>query len=235
MAGVEIPREWGGEDGGAEKRAMDADQVEKFLGAAQGSRFENLYKIGFQLGFRPGELLALKWDDFSEEERTLRVDQNIVWRTPSERKADPKLSPWYLKTPKTRSSRRTLPLTGALVAVLKAQRRAQNEARLKAGRLWQDFGFIFTDTDGAPFAHWTLRNDCNRILKAAGLPMALSPKSARHTVGSMLMSSGTSPKAVAERLGHATIKTTLMHYSHLMPGEQAEVGEKMERLLKTKK
>lgn len=84
MAGVEIPKELGREDDGADERAMDADQVAKFLKTAEGGRFENLFRLAFHVGFRPGELLALKWDDFNEEARTLRVDQNVVWRRPPE-------------------------------------------------------------------------------------------------------------------------------------------------------
>ena len=233
MAGVEIPKEWGREDDG--QRAMDADQVGVFLKAAEGGRFENLFKLAFHVGFRPGELLALKWEDFDEEARTLRVDQNIVWRTPYELKADPKLAPWYLKPPKTKSSRRTLPLQPVTVAVLKSQRKSQLEMRLRAGKLWTDHGFIFADTTGEPYAQWTLRNDCNRILRAAGLPRSLSPKVARHTMATLLIAGGTNPKAVQERLGHSKITTTLGVYAHVLPGMQADVSEEIERLLNGKK
>jgi integrase len=235
MAGVEIPKEWGREEDGADKRAMDADQVAKFLEAAAGTRFGNLFALAFHVGFRPGELLALKWEDFDEAARTLRVDQNIVWRTPHELRADPKLEAWYLKPPKTKSSRRTLPLQPATIAVLKAERRAQLEARMKAGKLWTDHGFIFADPIGEPYAQWTLRNDCNRILKLAGLPPTLSPKVARHTMATLLIAGGTNPKAVQERLGHSKITTTLAAYTHVLPGMQEEVSEEIERLLNAKK
>ena len=59
----EIPKEWA--DAGDEKKAkaMTAEQVAKFLDAAEGNRFENLFRLAFHVGCRPGELLALKWDD----------------------------------------------------------------------------------------------------------------------------------------------------------------------------
>jgi integrase len=235
LVAVEPPKNQSREADGVDRRAMTAEEVDKFLAAAAGTRFENLYRVAFNVGFRPSEMLALKWDDFDEQAKTLRVDQNLVWRTSTERKANPKLAPWYLKTPKSQAGRRTLPITPAVVAVLKAQRRAQNEARLKAGKLWTNHGFIFADATGDPWPANLLRADFKKTLKAAGLPLHLSPKSARHTVGSLLMSSGVSPKAVQQRLGHEQITTTLKHYSHVMPGEQEQVSELMEALLNVKK
>src|SRR5262249_9396036 len=88
MAGVTPPRIE--EDGKA--KAMAAVQVRMFLDAAKGSRFEYLFKLAFHAGCRPGELLALKWDDLDEDAATLRIDQNIVFR---------KTGDWYLKSPKT--------------------------------------------------------------------------------------------------------------------------------------
>lgn len=40
----------------------------------------------------------------------------------------------------------------------------------------------------------------------------------RHTAASLLIAHGAHPKAIQERLGHASITTTLDRYGHLMPG-----------------
>lgn len=226
MAGVEIPKEWGhteDEDGAG---AMTAEQVAAFLKAAEGERFENLFKLAFHVGFRPGELLALKWVDFDQQARTLRVNQNIVWR---------KAGDWYLKKPKTKKSKRTLPLTPATVEVLKRQRTAQLEDRMKAGKLWTDHGFIFADQVGEPVPQWKLLIAFKRVLRTAKLPDTFNPYSARHTMITLLLANGTNPKAVSERAGHARITVTLDAYAHVLPGMQAEVSEEIERLLGGKK
>jgi integrase len=226
MAGVEIPKDWAEDEGDDDERAMSPDQVAKFLAAAEGNRFEYLFTLAFHAGFRPGELLALKWADYDPQAGTVRINQNIVWR-----KADD----WYLKRPKTKKSKRTIPLTPAIVAVLGAQRRHQLEARLRAGKLWEDHGFIFADETGDPYPHWVLYRDFKRIAKAAGLPTNFSPKTARHTMATLLMNFGTNPKAVQERMGHARITTTLQQYTHVSKGVQADVSEEIERLLGGKK
>jgi integrase len=232
MAGVRIPKGWGG---GEERPSMSAEQVGKFLEAAKGNRFENLFNLAFHVGFRPGELLALQWADFDQDARTLRVSHNLVWRKPTQLKANPKLSRWYLGPPKTKSSRRTLPLTVTVLDVLKRQRSRQLEMRLKAGKLWTDHGFIFTDEAGEPFTHWALHNDFEKAMKAAGIVGRFSPKSARHTMASLLAAAKHSPRVVQERMGHQRIATTLDYYVHTLSGAQVEVSEDMEQILKGKK
>jgi integrase len=196
------------------------------LAAAAGTRFEHLFTLAFHLGCRPGELLALKWGDLDPASRTLRINQNIVFR---------KAGDWYLKKPKTKLSRRTLPLTDALIETLGVQRRLQLEARLKAGKLWADHQFIFCNATGEPHSQFDLIYDCKKILKAAGLPASFSPYVTRHTMATLLMAGGTNPKVVSERLGHSNITITLAAYTHVSPGMQAEVSEAMDRLLGVKK
>jgi len=226
MAGVDIPKEWGqaeaGEEGSAAAAAMTAEQVAQFLEAARGERLENLFKLAFHVGFRPGELLGLKWTDFDQQARTLRVNQSIVFR-----KADD----WYLKRPKTKKSKRTLPITPAMVEILKAQRKAQLEDRMRAGKLWRDHGFIFADTIGEPYPQWALYSDFKRVLRVAKLPGTFNPYTPRHTMATLLLEKGVNPKAVSERMGHARITITLDAYAHVLPGMQADVSEEIERLL----
>jgi len=226
MAGVELPKEQTGDQDAPEERAMTSEQVARFLAAADGTRFDNLFKLAFHVGCRPGELLALKWGDLDAGARTLRVNQSIVWRNSKE---------WYLKKPKTKLSRRALPLTDALIEVLSAQRKRQLEARLKIGKLWTDHGFIFANEIGEPYSQGTLLNDCKRILKAAGLPVTFKPYTARHTMATLLIAGGTNPKAVSERLGHSNVTITLQTYTHVNPGMQSAVSEEIERLLSGQK
>lgn len=42
------------------------------------------------------------------------------------------------------------------------------------------------------------------------------------------MELGFQPLAIAERLGHGKIETTLNTYSHLYPNKQAELAERLE-------
>lgn len=50
----------------------------------------------------------------------------------------------------------------------------------------------------------------------------------REPHASLLVELGFQPLAIAERLGHEKIETTLNTYSHLYPNKQAELAERLE-------
>ena len=52
--------------------------------------------------------------------------------------------------------------------------------------------------------------------------------SLRHSHASLLVEMGFTPLAIAERLGHEKIETTLNTYSHLYPNKQGELADKLE-------
>ena len=52
----------------------------------------------------------------------------------------------------------------------------------------------------------------------------------RHSFASHLIQAGVHAKAIQEALGHASIKTTLDRYGHLMPSAFSQVGEALDLL-----
>ena len=49
----------------------------------------------------------------------------------------------------------------------------------------------------------------------------------RHTHASLLIRAGVPMKVVQERLGHASILTTMDLYAHMMPGMQQDAAQKL--------
>src|SRR5262245_1580939 len=105
---------------GREARTMSTDQVSKFLEAANETRFGTLFTLAFYTGCRPGELLVLRWSDYEQENRVVKIRKGIHWRKGAE---------WYLDTPKTAHGRRNLRLTDSLVELLDRHRKRQLEER----------------------------------------------------------------------------------------------------------
>ena len=51
----------------------------------------------------------------------------------------------------------------------------------------------------------------------------------RHSHASLLIEMGFTPLAIAERLGHEKIETTLNTYSHLYPNKQSQLADELDR------
>jgi integrase len=76
---------------------------------------------------------------------------------------------------------------------------------------------VFTDPGGGPVRR---RNFRDRIFRKAVRRAGLAPlcfHDLRHTAAALAIRAGAHPKAVAERLGQASITTTLNTYGHLFP------------------
>src|SRR5262249_46507331 len=111
-----------------EMQALTPEQARAFLDAVRGDRLQVLYTVALSLGLRQGEALGLRWQDVDLEAGTRRVAvalQRINGQPPR------------LVEPKTKQSRRTLPIPPALAAHLRAHRIRQVEDRLLAGSNWE--------------------------------------------------------------------------------------------------
>ena len=99
----------------------------RLLRAAQASRYHPALVLIVATGLRKGEALALRWDRVDLDGGTLRVAATLG-------RVDGAL---MITEPKTARSRRTVPLSPAVVAMLRAPHRAESRdgcARATSGR-----------------------------------------------------------------------------------------------------
>lgn len=132
--------------------------------------------------------------------------------------------------PKTKKSRRTVPLPEVCVAALRAHRILQAQERLAMGERWQDSGYVFTTTKGTPIDPRNLTRQFAAACKRAKLPPARF-HDLRHTCASLLLAQGVQPRVVMETLGHSGIAITMDLYTHVMPSQQREAADRMQTLL----
>jgi integrase len=159
------------------------------------------------LRLRRGELQALRWCDLDLGASTIRVERS--WDQVE-----------GAIEPKSRSSRRTVPL----LAILRDHRRAQAEDR-RRGR-----GARVRPSATSPFAPMAIGKRAEKAWQAVGLePITLHE--CRHTFASLLIDSGANPKTVQEFMGHSKVQTTFDVYGHLFPGSRDEVRERMDAYL----
>ena len=95
------------------------------------------------------------------------------------------------------------------------------------GMSLKDDSLIFSQVDGKPLLPDTVSHAWVKIVKRVGLKH-FRLHDARHTHASLLLKQNVHPKVVQERLGHATISTTLDLYSHVAPGLQEAAARRFD-------
>jgi len=148
-------------------------------------------------GARRGEMLALKWDVvdiFSRRARIVRVPRgDVLGET---------------KEPKTKQSKRAIPLHPLVVEMLEAQRRRRVPIPdwvfpAPQGGAWDEHGFD---------KRWRKVRASAALKGVRGLPLHCL----RHTFISWALERGVPAKRVAEWVG-ASVLTIESHYAHVMP------------------
>lgn len=77
------------------------------------------------------------------------------------------------------------------------------------------------------FSKHYLTHEMKRGVKACGVKK-IRLHDLRHSHCSHLIELGFTPVAIAERLGHEKVETTLNTYVHLYPNKQAEIANKLD-------
>lgn len=190
---------------------LTLEEAKQLLKAIGQDRLYAAILLEVGTGLRRGELLALTWKDIDLEEATLDVRRGLV--RVRNREADRKTFLTF-QEPKTKKSRRTIPIPEDAVVELKRHRARQNREKLALGPAYEDGGLVFCTEDGKPIDPRNFSRHFGRLLKTASLPH-IRFHDARHTFATIMLELGENPKTVQEILGHSRISTTLDTYSHV--------------------
>ena len=97
-----------------------------------------------------------------------------------------------------------------------------------------DDDLVFYKPDGATLLPDSVAKAGRKLAKRTGLN-GIRLHDACHTHASLMLKSGTHPKIIQERLGHASIKITLDTYSHVAPGLQEAAAASFDKLVNPKR
>jgi integrase len=161
-------------------------------------------------GLRIGELLALRWQDTDLLKGFLSVNQTVY--------------EGHFDEPKSRRSKRRIPLGPKCVEILAALKRT--EATLST--------LVFSARNGSPLSR---RNLLNRQLKPAAKALKLTGVNwhwFRHAHATLLDSTGAPIGTTQALLGHSSSEITRGTYIHSVPADARQAVEDVERLLGTK-
>ena len=164
-----------------------------------GPRYQSMIQLGAYAGMRFGEVAALRVGNLNLLRRSLQVAETL-----NEVGSDLIFGP-----PKTSTSRRSIALPTFV---------CENLSRHLANYGHGDGQLVFASPEGQPVRrrNWQKRVWYRAVDASVGRPCTFHDL--RHSAASLLIREGLSPKVIQERLGHASIKTTLDTYGHLFEG-----------------
>jgi integrase len=202
-----------------EMHVLNEDEVVKVLRSLEGTPFHFPFLLAVNTGVRRGELLGLRWSDCDLQSGVVLVNRAL-------QDVGGEL---IFKEPKTARSRRRIPLPKSALEALKQHRREQVERRLSLGDIYQDNDLVICRDDGRPWNPGSFSGEWRREAKRLGLKLRWHEL--RHTHATLLGRAGEHPKVIQERLGHASITTTMNLYSQVLPDMQERAAERLEALL----
>lgn len=203
---------------------LDDEQISAFLSAIQDSSMKTLLTVTLFTGMREGEVLGLMWECVDFEAGTITINKQL------QRYREPGGGVYRISVPKN-SKGRTITPAASVMALLKQHRAIQAAQRLRAGKLWQDGGFVFTDELGHHLTNSIVYRAFKRAAAEIGRPDARF-HDLRHSYAVAAIRSGDDIKTVQENLGHATASFTLDVYGHVTKQMKQASADRMEAYIK---
>lgn len=196
---------------------LDAEQLRTLIEGVREDRLGALLICAITLGLRQGELLALAWGQVDLEARSARIVRTLG-------------RDGTFGEPKSRSSRRVVPLSSLAVDALIRHKERQELERDFAGHRWREHGLVFTTTIGTPLDARNVGRYLRDTLERHELPHQRF-HDLRHACASLLLGENVHPRVVMDLLGHSQISVTMNLYSHVMPAMQREAADRLDAVL----
>lgn len=183
--------------------ALTLAQRAHLLDLAAGSPLEALWHLYSRLGLRRGEGIGLLWANIDFAAATVTITQQYT-----------SLGGEMVKsTPKTRRSRRTIPIPADLLDLLRAHQRRQREQAARTEG-WTMTGLVFTNERGERLTASAVYYHFKKLARRAGLDRRITVHDLRHSALHILEDSGTPLSVVQAIAGHSSAAMTRHYTDH---------------------
>jgi integrase len=187
-----------------------ADEVDMVVAACRERPDGARWVLAITTGLRQGEVLGLRWRDIR-----LAAPASVTVRRTQGRAG----GEWVYDDPKSRKSRRTVPLPAVAAGALRAHRERQQVADIG--------GLIFTRPSGQPVHRRQDGRDWDRLLRGLGLPH-YRVHDLRHAYATELLEQGEDARVVQELMGWSSAAMAEV-YQHVRPVTHARVIASLDR------
>jgi integrase len=200
-----------------EMTTLSSEQSVRLLAAIKHTRVYWPVLLALATGMRRGEVFALRWRNVDLERAILRVTESLEQTKAGIR----------FKAPKTDRTR-TVTLPAFAVAELRRLKRHQAEELLMLGIRQTGETLVCARADGLPLQPQSLTHQFTRLIARIKDFPRIRFHDLRHSHATQLLSAGVHPKIAQERLGHASITTTLDLYSHVTDTMQSDAAQRLD-------
>lgn len=185
-----------------------------------GEPLRTMVQVTATTGMRRSEVLGLRWSSLDLDDANLEVSATLVMVDNA---------PTFSELTKTKRSRRRIALDRRTVDLIRLHRVRQVETRLETGELWENtLDLVFTNEIGRPYSPDRFTRTFRAEARRLELP-AIGVHGLRHSLATTALADGVPAKVVSERLGHASIATTLDRYSQVSEEQDREATEALAR------
>ncbi len=219
-----------------EMRVFSREEQAEFFECSKGTFYDNLFVVAVSTGLRQGEICALTWDDIDFERKEISVTKTLLYQ---KLEGDTQKE-FHINPPKTRTSKRTVPISRQCEIALKKQYIQRNNVMSrKSAKPSEGFeNLLFTTKYGTPICNQILLDAIKRIIEEINLCRdeleqfeMFSPHCFRHTFATRCFEAGIQPKTVQTYLGHATLQMTMDLYTSVLENHKQEEMQKLENVL----
>lgn len=169
-------------------------------------------------GIRIGELCGLRWDCIDFKQKIMEI-KNSLNRVKTYDGSVKKTAIAELP-PKTKKSRRVIPLPAFLCDVLNAMKKSSNS------------DYVISMKSGKAVEPRAMQVVYSRLLKNAKIPY-VNFHTLRHTFATRAIESGADVKTVSEILGHSNTMITVNRYAHSLFEQKRKLMNKLNVLHKS--
>lgn len=197
-------------------RELSDDEIAAFLEAARGSRYYNVFRFLLNTGCRVGECLALEWRDIDTARGVIHIARTMTHDAAGKVVVG--------DTPKTRSSKRNIPINGPIREILGEQR--------PAGKVFSMRAPVFPNVSGGHASPDTMKGIIWHIIsrhnaRGGVVLVPFGVHAFRDTFASRAIRAGVAPNTLKEILGHASLAITMDLYAHVSMDDKKQAMEKL--------